>query len=83
MEPVRTVPRYRCDFCRHTSTRTAMEKHERRCFKNPNRWCSTCRNTGEVPSYPPDNFGAGEPCHFCTKRKVITVNYVERGGGED
>ena len=48
MRLVKQRPKYRCDFCRHTSTKEAMEVHERRCWKNPNRYCDACENTGRV-----------------------------------
>jgi len=26
-----------------------MKKHERRCYKNPDRFCDNCQNTGMAP----------------------------------
>lgn len=48
MRPVKSKPRFRCDFCKHVSTKDAMIRHERRCWKNPNRYCETCENTGKM-----------------------------------
>src|ERR1039458_3706726 len=48
MRPVKTRPRWRCDFCRYSSSSvTGMEVHERRCWKNPNRICDLCGNRSE------------------------------------
>lgn len=66
MRPVKTQPRFRCDFCRKVSTRAAMEKHERICWNNPDRYCDLCDNKG----YHDDGYPSGEPCHYCSQRKV-------------
>lgn len=44
-EEVKTkrVLRYYCDFCRKGGcSKHAMEQHEKRCIKNPNRTCGFC-----------------------------------------
>ncbi len=46
MKAVITQQKYKCDFCKRRSVRAAMEKHEKRCFRNPNRFCDTCENKG-------------------------------------
>lgn len=48
MRLVKQRPKYHCDFCNHTSTKEAMERHERICWKNPNRYCDACQNTGKM-----------------------------------
>lgn len=48
MIPVKTMPRFKCDFCKKRGVRAAMEKHERRCYRNPNRFCDGCQNTGKM-----------------------------------
>jgi hypothetical protein len=75
MIPVKTQPRFKCDFCNHRSTKFAMEKHERRCWANPNRYCENCENKG----YVEEDLGEGteyskivdRPCEYCEKVKQI------------
>lgn len=40
--------RYRCEFCNHKIyfSKSACEEHENKCYRNPNRNCITCDNTG-------------------------------------
>ena len=57
MRPIKTRPRWRCDFCHYTSSSVpGMELHERRCWRNPARVCDNCDGTGFVND---------EPCYFC------------------
>lgn len=45
-----------------------MERHERRCWNNPNRFCDACQNTGKVyEAY--DSGGGYAPCYYCAKFK--------------
>ena len=70
MRLIKTRPRYHCDFCSHTSTKAAMEAHEPICWKNPNRHCSSCNDTGYCPGrYEEDAHAwtAREPCYYCSK----------------
>jgi len=63
---IKTRPRYHCDFCSHTSTKAAMEAHESICWKNPNRHCPSCNDTG----FYREDYGGGyqdEPCYWCKK----------------
>ncbi|HXE63169.1 MAG TPA: hypothetical protein VN519_06485 [Bryobacteraceae bacterium] len=48
MREVKTKPRFRCDFCKRTGTKWTITLHEQRCFKNPNRFCDACGNTGKI-----------------------------------
>ena len=69
MKPVRTLQKYKCDFCKRRGIKTAIEKHEKICFRNPDRYCELCHNTGEVTE---DISGDGslvsrEPCVYCSK----------------
>lgn len=68
MRLIKTKPRYHCDFCSHTSTKAAMESHEKICWKNPNRYCESCNNTG---IYPGEVDQADEPCYYCKKRTPL------------
>lgn len=51
MHLVKTKPRYRCDFCRTIRTKEAMVAHEQRCWRNPDRFCVFCENTGLDDQY--------------------------------
>jgi len=42
MKPIRTQQRYQCDFCKKRGIKSAMNKHELHCVKNPNRVCGGC-----------------------------------------
>ena len=67
MRPVKTRPRFRCDFCRYTSSSVSgMEAHEKRCWRNPDRICGLC---GGKQYYDVDYGGGPEqtPCHYCAK----------------
>lgn len=51
-----------------------MERHEKICFRNPNRFCDNCKNTGTVRDHEAGD-GITEtayyqeyPCAFCAKR---------------
>jgi len=48
MKAIKTQQRFRCDFCKHTGTKSSMIIHEKRCYRNPNRFCDYCDNTGKV-----------------------------------
>lgn len=65
MRVVKQRPKYRCDFCRHTATKDAMERHERLCWKNPNRWCDTCGNTGRATVEYDYGMKEAVECWFC------------------
>lgn len=66
MRLVNSRPRYHCDYCRKILTKDAMERHEIICWKNPNRFCASCNNTG---FYPGEEVGlANYPCYFCSQR---------------
>lgn len=73
MKPVKVMPKFKCDFCNYRSTRAVMELHEKRCYRNPNRFCDACENKG----YTEENRG-GEAedglenwvkisCDYCSK----------------
>lgn len=51
---VRTVKRYRCDFCTKSGcSKHHMERHERHCVHNPKRCCRMCEHaTGEPLAVP-------------------------------
>jgi len=75
MKLVKTRTRYRCDFCARTSTRAAMEAHERMCWRNPDRHCPSCNNTG---FYPRESWEPEEPCYYCSKRDPDLLGWTKQ-----
>lgn len=70
---IKTRPRYRCEFCRHIATTPAIERHERICWKNPNRYCDLCENTGNIHEE-----GHTFPCPYCgQKTKLYEFHWIE------
>lgn len=69
MIPVRTMPKFKCEFCKKRSTRAVMEIHEKRCFRNPNRFCDRCENTGKAYEMSLGGHKIGEPfpCPYCAR----------------
>lgn len=71
MKSVRVVPRFKCDFCKYRSTKSVMEKHEKRCFRNPNRFCDFCENKEVVVETIADiggeTYTEERPCPYCSK----------------
>lgn len=51
MREVKTKPKFKYDFCRRTSMKEAMKLHEGRCYRNPNRYCDGCENTGRTSEF--------------------------------
>lgn len=66
MIPVKTLQRYKCDFCKKRSTKSVIEKHEKRCFRNPNRFCDYCNNKGKIHVVE-NGYGYHENCPYCSK----------------
>lgn len=68
------MPRFKCGFCKRRSTKSVMEKHEKRCFRNPNRFCDYCQNKGFTHEHivgdgiNEEAFYQDVPCPFCSKR---------------
>ena len=80
MKPVRTLPRFKCDFCSRRSTAQSMAKHEPRCFRNPNRFCDYCENTGFTDmdmSFDIYDYHEKMPCHYCAKFNVKQLAEIE------
>lgn len=78
MKLIKTRPRYRCDYCRYSSSSVpGMEAHERMCWGNPNRHCDLCGNTGKwenihdegsmVGDYLSPPLTSWEPCYYCSQ----------------
>lgn len=47
MTPVKSLQRYKCDYCKHRGIKRRMEWHEKVCYYNLNRECDTCAGTGQ------------------------------------
>jgi len=60
MKPVKTMQRYKCDFCSKRSVKSVIAIHEKRCFRNPNRYCDFCDNK----RYTMES-GFKIPCPYC------------------
>lgn len=82
MKEVKTLQKYKCDFCKMRSTKARMEIHEKRCFRNPNRFCDFCSNTGEIIEHE-DNIGKlSHPCPYCSSfdgEKLRQIEAREKG----
>ena len=79
MIPVKTQPRFKCDFCKKRSTRAGMELHERRCYRNPDRFCDYCQNTGIEAGDGSKDFYP--PCPYCAKfdkQQLADIEAYER-----
>lgn len=68
MKLVKSKPRYKCDFCRFVAGLEAVTNHEKICWKNPNRFCELCKNSGEITV---DDIGTTIPCPFCSRKKEV------------
>jgi len=66
MKPVKTIQRYKCDFCKKRTVKWVMEIHERRCFRNPNRYCDFCENKGFTMDEE-NGYSFKQPCPYCSK----------------
>ena|SRR3990167_11208005 len=77
MKAVKTLQKYKCDFCRKRSVKSAMERHEKICWRNPDRFCELCQNKGEYVECYGDLIEEGDcglsetmPCHYCSQRDL-------------
>lgn len=80
MKLIKTKPRYRCDYCRHTAMQGAMERHEKVCWRNPNRYCEACDNKNFTYI---DHGGDGSlveklPCYYCQQYDASKLPPVEQ-----
>ena len=83
MKPIRTQQRYRCDFCKKTGTKYYMTIHEKRCFRNPNRYCDYCDNKGYTEEV---HLGIGTEkldCPYCSKFSEDFLKAIEKGEKHD
>jgi hypothetical protein len=80
MKAVKTQQRYKCDFCKRRGIKRSIERHEKMCYRNPNRFCDLCKNTGKVhvigdgindPAYYED-------CIFCSRFSKERFDAIEK-----
>ena len=68
MRPILT--RWRCAFCQKWRvTKSVIERHERICWQNPQRYCDNCQNTGEISVL--EESSMTEPCYYCAKKSTV------------
>lgn len=83
MKKVRTMQRYQCDFCKKRSVKHIMEIHEKRCFRNPNRFCDYCDNEGTTTEFDENtdtNYLLDCPyCALFDKKKLKEIETREKG----
>lgn len=78
MKEVKTQKRYKCDFCKKRGIKRKMEFHEKNCYRNPNRECSACKNTGKVSAG--DDYNTPVDCPYCSafsKEKLAEIEKYE------
>lgn len=78
MKEVKTQKRYKCDFCKKRSVKRVIELHEKRCFRNPNRFCDFCENKGYtmeeiVEDYSPQKVN----CPYCSSFNAKQLKEIE------
>lgn len=78
MKEVKTQKRYKCDFCKKRSTKAVMDLHEKRCYRNPNRFCDFCENKGYTEEYYED-VGTTQKvdCPYCSKFNLNQLQEIE------
>lgn len=76
MKPVKTQQRYKCDFCKKRSIKSAMERHEKICFRNPDRYCEACDNKGETDEGI-EHYTYMVPCFYCSKFDPEQLKSIE------
>lgn len=89
MRPVKTQPRFHCDFCSRVSTRASMERHEGICWRNPDRFCPSCENRGHVVEIHQEAYDGPNmnligpelsekyPCPWCSQRYPNVADMAE------
>ena len=81
MKTIRTLPRFRCDFCKKTGTKHYMAIHEKRCYRNPNRYCDYCDNKGYIEEVEDDIGSYKIDCPYCSrfdKKKLKEIEEREK-----
>lgn len=87
MKAVKTQQKYQCDFCKRRSVKHVIALHEKRCYRNPDRFCDACKNTGKVEGDVVDGIGVvmGD-CPYCSafdKQKLKEIQEREEASETD
>jgi len=77
MKKVKTIQRYKCDFCKKILTKYHMEIHEKRCFRNPDRYCDFCDNKGFIVEHYDGGHTREFPCPYCVSFDKKMLKEIE------
>ncbi len=79
MKEVKVMPKFKCDFCKKRGIKRVMASHEQTCYRNPQRVCYACKNTGQVEvHYGDDHDTTGmENCKACEKFDEEMIKRIE------
>ena len=77
MKEVKTQKRYKCDFCKKRGIKRKMEFHEGICYRNPNRMCVECKNTGKT-IMDLEGFRSEVDCHYCSAFDKKKLEEIEK-----
>ncbi len=86
MLAIKTQQRYKCDFCKKKSIKSAMLRHEIQCYRNPNRVCQACNNTGSLPRagyWSEDEEEYDNHCPYCKKFDEQMLKEIEAREAQD
>lgn len=75
MIEVKTQKRYKCDFCKKRGIKKNIAWHEGNCFRNPNRVCSACENTGKISAG--DDYNTPIDCPYCASFDKQKLKEIE------
>lgn len=79
MIEVKVQKRYKCDFCKYRSVKHVVAKHEKRCYRNPDRFCDFCENNGFTMECIADGFPDQKiDCHYCSKFDEKKLKEIEK-----
>ena len=82
MKKIRIIQRYKCDFCQRRSIKHVIALHEKRCYRNPDRFCDYCQNRGFTVNFPdPSEPAIPEDCPYCkgfNKEMLIAIEEDEK-----
>lgn len=83
MRAVKTIQKYQCDFCKKRSVRHIIELHEKRCFRNPNRYCDYCDNTGKVTEDFDIYHSREVDCPYCRQFDAQKLKEIQERENKD
>lgn len=81
MIEVKTQKRFKCDFCKKRSVKHIIALHEKRCFRNPDRFCDYCKNTGksmEDMEHGDYTVLVEVNCPYCSRFNKNTLEEIEK-----